>query len=241
MSKALVTFDRVSFSYGSNVVVDDVSFVVRERDVIGLIGQNGSGKTTLLKLMIGLLDPEQGTISKISGDSIGYVPQKAAQADTQFPFTVEEVVLQGRTKGVGLFRRFTKEDYDAVAAALDAVGIGEKKSLLMRELSGGQQQRVFIARAIVSDPKLLILDEPTVGIDEGSQEEFYILLSKLRKEKHLAIIIVSHDVEVVLQEVTRVLCMNKRLVYHGTPEGFLEGNHTMELYGKGKKFIRHEH
>lgn len=241
MKKKLVTLDHVSFAYGDETVVDDVSLSIHEGDFIGLIGQNGSGKTTLLKLMIGLLKPQKGTVAGLNPHMVGYVPQKSAQAEKQFPITCEELVLQGRVAKAGLFRMFAKKDVKKAREALDAVGLLDKKDRLLRELSGGQQQRVFIARALASDPKLLILDEPTVGIDEASQEDFYILLAKLRRERNLAIIIVSHDMEVVLKEVTSVLCMNNRLVYHGNPEKFLEGNYAEQMYGKGKQFIRHEH
>ncbi len=241
MKKKLVTLDHVRFAYADEAVVDDVSVIIYEGDFIGLIGQNGSGKTTLLKLMIGLLEPQEGTVSRLDRHLVGYVPQKSAQAEKQFPITCEELVLQGRVAKRGLFRMFTKNDRKKAREALDAVGLLDKKDRLLRELSGGQQQRVFIARALASEPKMLILDEPTVGIDEASQEDFYILLTKLKREKNLAIIIVSHDVEVVMREVNSVLCMNKKLVYHGNPEQFLEGNYAEQIYGKGKKFIHHDH
>jgi len=241
MKKELVTFDHVSFAYASENVVDDVSFSVHEADFIGLIGQNGSGKTTLLKLMTGLLEPSSGHITRLSRHLVGYVPQKSSQTGRHFPITCEELVLQGRIAKRGLFSMLSKNDQKKAWQALDAVGLLEKKNELVRELSGGQQQRVFIARALASEPKLLILDEPTVGVDEASQEEFYMLLAALRREKHLAIIIVSHDVEVVIREVNSLLCMNRTLVYHGIPEKFVEGNYAEQMYGKGKKFIHHEH
>lgn len=241
MNKELVKLDHVRFGYTADPIVDDVSFGVHEGDFIGLIGQNGSGKTTLLKLMIGLLAPQSGTIVHAAPHMIGYVPQKSSQAEKVFPLTCEELVLQGRVVKAGLFRMFSSRDKKIARQALQSVGLLEKKDILLRELSGGQQQRVFIARALAAEPKLLILDEPTVGIDEASQEEFYVLLAALRKEKNLAIIIVSHDLEVVMREVKTVLCMNKKLVYHGDAEDFLEGNYIEQIYGKGKKFIHHEH
>ncbi len=241
MSKELLTLKNVTFAYTSEPVVDDVSLTVYEGDFIGLIGQNGSGKTTLLKLMIGLLEPNSGQIHRLARHSIGYVPQKSSGEGKNFPITCEELVLQGRVSQVGLFRMFRKRDFAKAHEALAFVGMLEKKDQILSELSGGQQQRVYIARALAAEPKLLILDEPTVGIDEASQEEFYMLLARLRKEKNFAIIIVSHDLEVVLREVTSILCMNKKLIYHGNPENFIEGNYAEQMYGKGKKFIHHEH
>lgn len=241
MNKELLTLSQVTFAYDNEAVVDDVSLSIYEGDFIGLVGQNGSGKTTLLKLMIGLLKPQSGSITALDRHMVGYVPQKSSQEGKYFPITCEELVLQGRVARAGLFQRLRKQDYTKAREALTAVGMFDKKDELLSELSGGQQQRVFIARALAAEPKLLILDEPTVGIDEASQEEFYILLGKLRKEKHFAIIIVSHDLEVVTKEVNSILCMNKKLVYHGNPEKFIEGNYAEQMYGKGKKFIHHQH
>lgn len=241
MNKALVTLRNVTFSYGVEAVVDDVSLAVHEGDFIGLVGQNGSGKTTLLKLILGLLTPQSGTVSLLDKKMIGYVPQKSSQEGKFFPVTCEELVLQGRVAKRKLFRMFRKTDFTKAHEALAAVGLIDKKDALLSELSGGQQQRVFIARALAAEPRLLILDEPTVGIDEASQEEFYILLGKLKKEKNFAIIIVSHDIEAVTREVSSILCMNKKLIYHGSPENFIEGNFAEQMYGKGKKFIHHQH
>lgn len=241
MNKTLVTLQNVTFSYGAEAIVDDVSLSIYEKDFIGLVGQNGSGKTTLLKLLLGLLTPQSGTVSLLDKKMIGYVPQKSSQDGRYFPVTCEELVLQGRVAKVGLFRMFRKGDFTKAREALASVGMLDKKDSVLSELSGGQQQRVYIARALAAEPKLLILDEPTVGIDEASQEEFYILLSQLRKQKNLAIIIVSHDLEAVLREVTSILCMNKKLIYHGNPESFIEGNYAEQMYGKGKKFIHHQH
>ncbi len=241
MNKELLTLKNITFAYNSEPVVDDVSLTVYEGDFIGLVGQNGSGKTTLLKLMIGLLKPNSGEISHLARRFVGYVPQKSSQEGKNFPITCEELVMQGRVAKAGLFHMFSQADFTKAHDALRAVGLFEKRDRLLSELSGGQQQRIFIARALAAEPKLLILDEPTVGIDEASQEEFYILLGKLKKEKNFAIIIVSHDIEVVTREVSSILCMNKKLVYHGNPENFIEGNYTEQMYGKGKKFIHHEH
>lgn len=226
----LITLRNVSYSYGTSSVVDDVSCTISRGEFIGLIGANGSGKTTLLKLIIGLLRPEVGEI--IREGRVGYVPQKVAQTGFEFPVTVEEVVLQGRVALRGLFRPLKPFDIRIAHECLDAVGLSRAGKRLVRDLSGGQQQRVFIARALAGKPDLLILDEPTVGVDEAAQEEFYDLLGKLRRMHTLTILIVSHDIDVVLREVDRVLVMDKRIVFEGTPE---------ELHHRRREFIRHHH
>ncbi len=227
---ALVTLRNVAFSYGATTIVDDVSLTISRGDMIGLIGANGSGKTTLLKLIVGLLHPSGGTI--VRDATIGYVPQKIAQTGFEFPLTAEEIVLQGRVASRGMFRQFKQFDIRIAHESLDAVGILHAGKHLVRELSGGQQQRVFIARALAGKPDLLILDEPTVGVDEKAQEEFYDLLAKIRRLHHATILIVSHDIDVVLREVDRVLVMDKTIVFAGTPE---------ELHVHRKQFIRHHH
>lgn len=226
----LVTVRNVSYSYDTTPVVDNVSFTISRGDIVGLIGANGSGKTTLLKLIIGLLRPQQGEI--LLDARIGYVPQKIVQAGFEFPLTVEEVVTQGRVGSRGMFHSLKPFDIRIAHECLDAVGLARAGKRLVRELSGGQQQRVFIARALAEKPDLLILDEPTVGVDEAAQEEFYDLLAKLRRMHHLTILIVSHDIDVVLREVDRVLVMDKKIVFAGTPE---------ELHHTRKGFIRHHH
>lgn len=229
-SPNLVTLHNVSYSYGAGPVVDDVSFTISQGNIIGLIGANGSGKTTLLKLIVGLLQPRQGQIMRDA--TIGYVPQKIVQAGFEFPLTVQEVVLQGRVAARGMLRPLKPFDVRIAHECLDAVGMARSGKHLVRELSGGQQQRVFIARALAEKPDLLILDEPTVGVDEEAQEEFYDLLAKLRRMHRLTILIVSHDIDVVLREVDRVLVMDKTIVFEGTPE---------ELHHTRKDFIRHHH
>jgi zinc transport system ATP-binding protein len=226
----LVTLRGVGFSYDAVKIVDDVSFTISRGSIVGLIGANGSGKTTLLKLIIGLLEPQQGDIMREA--TIGYVPQKVSQAGFEFPLTAEEVVLQGRVASRGMLRSLKPFDIRIAHECLDAVGMARSGKRLVRELSGGQQQRVFIARALAGKPDLLILDEPTVGVDEATQEEFYDLLAKLRRRHNLTILIVSHDIDVVLREVDTVLVMDKKIMFAGTPE---------ELHRQRKQFIRHHH
>ncbi|MFB5084925.1 metal ABC transporter ATP-binding protein [Symbiobacterium thermophilum] len=239
----------VSFGYGKDLVLDRVSLTVGRGEYLGLIGPNGSGKTTLLRLILGLLPLTQGEI-RLFGTPVqqfrerwrvGYVAQKAASFNSAFPATVEEVVSTGLTARRGLFRRFTASDRLAVRQALDRVGLLPYKDRLVGRLSGGQQQRVFIARALVSRPELLILDEPTVGVDASAEGQFYRLIRRLREEMGLTVILVSHDIGAITHEVSALACLNRRLFYHGSPADFGTEEHLCELYGHDVLRIHHHH
>jgi zinc transport system ATP-binding protein len=190
----------VSFAYERRPIIEHLNFVVRERDFALLTGPNGAGKTTLLKLIVGLLEPDGGEI-RLFGEParrfrrrerIGYVPQKNA-FNPLFPATVGEVVLSGLYGRHRLFRRLTKEDYRKAEDAMHALGIADLAGKRIGMLSGGQQQRVFLARALVNNPSLLILDEPTVGIDAETQEGFYHLIRHMHRQHNITFLMVSHD------------------------------------------------
>ena len=231
---AVIEVTNISFAYGDDTVLKDITLRVGEGDYLGLIGPNGSGKTTLLKIMLGLLKPHSGSVlflgrplSEMRGWSgIGYVPQRAS-FDKNFPVTVREVVLMGRYARRGLFRFTTKDDEQAVKKALSQVGMLDYQDRLIGSLSGGQQQRVFIARALAAQPTIIFLDEPTVGIDEKSAEEFYALLRTLNQELHLTLVLVSHDIDIVLREVIHVACLNRKLLFYGTPKEFAQKTRLM--------------
>lgn len=238
MSVNIVTLDDVSFSYRNSDVLEHITLDIVEGDYVGLIGPNGSGKTTLLKLLLGLLPLQNGkislfgeTISKFKHwEKIGYVPQKSAGVSFHFPITAMEVVMMNphvRTK--------------QAIEALKAVDMETLAHRPISEMSGGQQQRVFIARALASKPKLLVLDEPTIGIDSESQETFYELLKKLNEEHKITLIIVSHDIDVVAHEVKTVICVNKVLVAHGKPKQVMEGDFIGKLYGSHLRMVVHGH
>lgn len=247
-NEPIITVDNLSFSYNGNHVLDNIKLEVMSGDYLGLIGPNGSGKTTLLRLILGLLPPKSGKVSLFGKPlhqikdwiRLGYIPQKATQFENKFPITVWETVSLGRIAKKGLLGKFNKEDKKAIDDALSKVNLLPYKNKLIDELSGGQQQRVFIAKALASDPELLILDEPTVGIDSQSQEDFYELLTQLNKEGK-TIVIVSHDISVIANEVTSLACLNKTMVYHGTPKQFIKEDYLEKLYGKDRKFIIHGH
>jgi zinc transport system ATP-binding protein len=247
--RPLIQLDNVSFAYNGEPVLDRITLEVNQGDYVGVIGPNGGGKTTLIRVMLGLVQPGSGDV-RLFGQPInkfrdwsrvGYVPQKPSNFDARLPVTVEEVVGLGRVSKVGPWRRFGPDDRAAVTHALERVEMADHRRSLLNELSGGQQQRVYIAKALASDPELLILDEPAVGIDIKSQDRFYQLLSRLNKETGLTLVMVSHDIDVVVNEVTKIACINETLVYHGNPQDFLKDDYMAKLYGKERKFILHGH
>ncbi len=174
-----------------------------------------------------MLKPTVGRIH-LSAPPIGYVAQKATNFDSNFPITVREVVSQGRLAGKGLMYRFTKEDWSMVKKALQTVDLLEYQNALIGELSGGQQQRVFIARAITgAHPHIIFLDEPTGGIDAQSQKQFYSFLKKLNKELGMTLVLVSHDIDIITNEVSHVAFVNQKLIYYGDPKNFMNKHYLI--------------
>lgn len=237
----------MSFSYDHTPVIENLTFTVRKGEYLGIIGPNGGGKTTLIKVILGLLHPTEGAVMLFGKDHhdfkekyrIGYVPQRITQTDKNFPATVFEVVRTGRIARLGFFERFAKEDIDAVERAMEISGIAKYRDTLVGNLSGGERQRVFIARALASEPDVLILDEPTVGVDIGAQKTFYDFLSSLNRDQKLTIIFISHDVDAVSQETKTVLCLNHNLVCHGLPQDLLNEHILERLYGSHSKRVSH--
>jgi zinc transport system ATP-binding protein len=236
----IISLESVCFSYTKDEVIKDVSLDIHKGDYVGIVGPNGGGKTTLLKLMLGLLKPNDGKVSLFKTDInsfknwplIGYVPQKN-KVETNFPVTVEEVVAMGRYGKRGLFHFPTKADKTKTHQALNQVDMLEYKDRQISDLSGGQQQRVFIARALASEPEIIFLDEPTVGVDVKTQKQFYQLLRKLNKELQLTLVLVSHELDVVAHEATELVYINRTLEYYGEPNEFLKGAYFHELIEKG--------
>ncbi|MDD5605292.1 MAG: ABC transporter ATP-binding protein [Dehalococcoidales bacterium] len=211
--------ENIWVHYQGVTALENVSLSVEDNDFIGIIGPNGGGKSTLLKVILGLVRPSRGNIEilgSIPGKNarkIGYVPQYR-NFDHNFPINVWEVVLMGRLRHAGLLRGYSQEDFQAASTALQKVELLELKNRHISELSGGQQQRVLIARALVTEPRLLLLDEPMANVDSAMQKGFYDLLSQLNE--NMAIIMVSHDISAVSLYVKQVACLNKKLYYHGT-------------------------
>jgi zinc transport system ATP-binding protein len=232
-------------------VLEDIHLTVEKGSFLGLVGPNGSGKTTLLKCLLGLLKPQQGEI-KLFGQQIekfknwheiGFVSQKANSFNTGFPASVFEVVSSGLTSKIGLFKFMTAQDRRKVYDAIESVGLNKFAKRNIGELSGGQQQRAFIARAIVSNPKLLILDEPTVGVDAQTVQNFYEMLTHLNKNLGITLILVSHDIGAITDKVSHVACINKNLYFHGNSKDFesLKDDEMSEFYGHSLHVLTHDH
>ncbi|MCX6732662.1 MAG: metal ABC transporter ATP-binding protein [Candidatus Roizmanbacteria bacterium] len=208
----VISLKNIVFGYRSGNVLDGLNMDVLKGDFVGLVGHNGTGKSTLLKIILGVLTPQNGTV-KLFGtpikkfkdwDKIGYIPQKAGLSVSHVPITVDEVMRMEKAS-----------DYE-VDEALSSVDMLSYKHQLLRELSGGQQQRVFIARALVKNPELLILDEPTVGVDVKTQEKFYELMQKLNHDFHLTLLLVSHDLHTISHQVHCVMQLDKKTIPYET-------------------------
>ena len=246
----IIKIEDVHFRYDRERVLEDIDLSIPKGAFLGIVGPNGSGKSTLLKLILGLLKVKQGNIELFGipqhkfkeWDRIGFVSQKANSFNTGFPATVYEVVASGLAKKAGLFRRTSKFRSD-VKKAIESVGMSSFANRNIGELSGGQQQRVFIARALVSNPDVLILDEPTVGVDSKNVKNFYDMLDKLNKEMGITLVLVTHDVGTISNKVTHVACLNKHLHFHGKTEEFekLKENQLSSFYGHDVHFLHHDH
>lgn len=244
----IVDLDHVCFSYAGERVVEEVSLQIRQGAFVGIIGPNGSGKTTLLRIILGLLRTECGHVRLFGTDlssfhdwrRIGYVPQRAA-FESRFPASAFEIVMSGRCGVVGLGRRFEAHDRALALDALDIVGMAGERDRLIGNLSAGQQQRVFIARALASSPELLVLDEPTVGVDRDAQEQFYSLLRRLNRDRKTTLVLVSHDVAVIAKEVTELACLNRTLIFHGRPEDAIAAGAIEQMYRPSSLLVSHRH
>jgi zinc transport system ATP-binding protein len=244
----IIELDHVTVTFQDLLALDDVSLTVTAGNFLALIGPNGAGKTTLLQVILGLVRPVSGSV-KTFGKSpadlaggrsrIGYVPQ-IMSVDLNFPVSVGEVVLMGRYGRIGLFRRPAAADRAAALQAMKRVGIADLADRPIRRLSGGQRQRAFLARALANEPDLLLLDEPTTGVDAASSESLYELLRMLHADG-ITMLVVSHDVGVVASYVEGVVCINRRLVAHGRPAEVLGSDELAKMYGCDAMFFHHGH
>ena len=241
---SIIKIDKLNFSYHENPVLENVNLEIVKGELASIVGPNGGGKTTLLKLILGLLKPASGSL-EVFGRSpeearrrIGYMPQHA-QLDPQFPISVLDVVLMGQVDlcGSGLFGGFPKQAANIAKEVLAEVGLAGYAQKSFSELSGGQRQRVLIARALCSEPELLLLDEPTSNIDPRSEENLYATLTKLNRK--MTILLVSHDLGFVSQIVKSVICVNRQVVIHPTSK--INGTIIKEIYGGDFNLIRHDH
>ncbi len=245
----VVDLQQLSFSYASQPVLERVDLQVDSGEFIGIVGPNAGGKTTLLKLMLGILKPQQGKLQVLGSSPrraryrIGYVPQYPAFS-RDFPITVSQLVLMGRL-GHNNHNRgwlghlwpggYHDADHDAVRVALQEVEALNLQERQIGSLSGGQLQRVLLARALVSEPEILMLDEPTANIDQRLENELFDLLKTLNDR--MTIMVVSHDIGFISSYVSRVACINRTLICHHTQN--IDGTVIQELYGEAVKMVHH--
>ncbi|PIU09204.1 MAG: ABC transporter ATP-binding protein [Candidatus Moranbacteria bacterium CG_4_8_14_3_um_filter_34_16] len=246
----IIETKNLSVSYGQTEALTNVSFTVEKGDFVGLAGPNGAGKTTLIKTILGLLPTSKGEI-KLFGKTkekfndwgkIGYLPQKLSTINTLFPATVDEVVTLGLLSQKKFPRRITANDQKRTSETLRELGIFDLKKRMLSELSGGQQQKVLLARALVSNPEILIFDEPSTALDPESRESFFQLIQKLNKKNGTAVILITHDTGYIGQYANKLLYIDKSLVYFGKFSDFCQDEKMNAYFGKYEQhIICHQH
>ena len=221
MNEEVVRLEDVWAFYDHLPVLEEINLSIQKSDFVGIIGPNGGGKTTLLKVILGLIETSKGRVTVLGGPPkknrrfVGYVPQHS-RFDPTFPVNVRDVVLMGRLGRSGRFRGYNEEDERITTEALEIVEMFGLKNRHVGALSEGQKQRLFIARALVAEPKLLLLDEPSTSVDKRMETGLYELLDELRRK--ITIILVSHDIGAISIHVDKIACLNRRLFYHGSKE-----------------------
>ena len=221
----IVLLENVCLRRNRQDILTNINLTVKEKQFVGILGPNGGGKTTLLKVILGLVKPDSGRVEILGGEpekvrhNIGYVPQQT-DIDKDFPVLVKDVVLMGRLCKHKLFKKFSAKDIDLAEQALDKVEMKHSENKVFGVLSGGERQRVLIARALASEPKLLLLDEPTSSVDPKIKTGMFALLDKLRDE--MAMILVTHDVGTAASQVDAIACLNKELFFHESNEHLQE-------------------
>ncbi|MBO8156802.1 MAG: metal ABC transporter ATP-binding protein [Bacillaceae bacterium] len=251
MANPILKIDHLSFKYEDQMVLKDVDITIEKGEFTGLIGPNGSGKTTLVKLILGLEKIQSGQIHLFGTpiqkfkqwQKIGFVSQKANTFNRGFPATVYETVAMGLTGKLGYFRFLRRKDKKKVFDSLAKVGMEAFASHNIGDLSGGQQQRAFIARALVSNPEFLILDEPTVGVDTDNVGRFYEMLKELNQHQGITLLLISHDIGSITTHVTDLLCLNKTVHYHGNPNDYqkMSDEERSQFYGHSMNTVTHNH
>jgi len=234
-----ISIEGLSFAYHGNEVLRDITCDIRQGDYVGIVGPNGSGKSTLIRCIIGLNRVEHGTINLFgvpqpaftAWDRIGFLPQGLQLFNPNFPATVEEVVRLGRLSKKRFPRRFDASDSEAVERAMDLMGISSLGKRLIGELSGGLRQRALLARALVNDPEVLILDEPTTALDPDTRDSFYSTVRDLNINRGTTILLITHDSSTIGLYASKLLYLDKRIIFYGTFEQFCHSSNMTEVFG----------
>lgn len=247
---SILSVKNLSVWYGTSEVLHDISFSMGKGDYVALAGPNGAGKTTLAKAILGLVSRQTGTITLFGQDSkrfndwdcIGYLPQRVTAFNPLFPATVREVVGLGLLSRKRFPKYFDRKDKEKIEEALDLMGISDLKSRLIGELSGGQQQRVFLARSLVSDPKLIILDEPGTALDPTSRETFLETLKRLNSAIGISIILITHDTAHIGKYANKLLYLDKKIIFYGGFAEFCKSDDMSLYFGPfSQHLICHQH
>lgn len=230
-------------------ILENISFTINRGDYIAVVGPNGGGKSTLINTILGLNTNYEGVISLFGENlkkfkqwnKIGFVPQRVIEIDSKFPITVLETVKLGRMRNFKRFWRDNSKDYQIVDEVMESLKIIDLKEKLIGELSGGQKQRVMIARALVSEPELLFLDEPNTGVDVETQREFYSILKNLNSNNGLTIVFITHDIGVIEDSINSIISINREMLKSDTPRTIFNCQVMREVYGINAHLNNHSH
>lgn len=248
---SVLSVSNLKFSYTSSVnVLNNISFDVKKGDYIGLVGHNGSGKTTLVKVILGLLKPSSGSVNLFgksidkfhSWEKIGYMPQNTSFFNPIFPATVEEVVSLGLLSTKKFPKKISHKDKIIVDESLDRLKINHLKDKLIGDLSGGQQQRVFLARALITKPEILILDEPSNALDSATREQFFSVIQELNQSHKTTIILITHDVGHIGRYANKLLYIDQKIIFYGSFSDFCQSTDMGQKFGSDSQHvICHQH
>lgn len=236
---SIISITDLDFYYGKKHILSNINIEIFRGENVVVIGPNGAGKSTLVKIIAGVLEGYEGVVEIKDGARISYLPQRSVSIGDIFPATSEEVVLSGLVSKKGVFIFFDKKDRQKAKKAMQIAGVEHLEKRNIQDLSGGERQKVFIARSLVSEPDILLFDEPSTGIDAKSRADFYAFLKRLNKEHKITIIHVTHDLSVVSEDVDKVVCINKEICSCSSAEHFLHSDKLKEVYGKKHKFHIH--
>lgn len=246
-SNYAVEIEGLTVKFNTNIILEDINLKILKEEIFSLVGPNGCGKTTLLKTIMGFIKPDKGVI-KILGKSpakiknsgkIGYLPQIKHYA-FNYPVNVFDVVAMSRYAKKKIFEKLTNYDKEKITESIDKVGMSDYRNHHFGSLSGGQKQRVLIARALSVEPEILLLDEPSTGLDVVAQDSFYSLLVRIRDQMKLSVILVSHDIGSVSLFVDKIACLKKRIHFHGKPDECIPSHALEEVFGKNMTFLLHD-